>query len=142
MSSPFYNGSARADVSVDGERLAIANPLSGFGIYSLSSGALVRAFGHEVGHKRATPVKFIDSGKAIVGGTTVGEVNIWDIESGRKIQTIVHPGAHSGQYRITAQTLRLPFSDHRLILSLDVCDRLPLSMRSYANHASGPIRLS
>ncbi|RPD56983.1 WD40 repeat-like protein, partial [Lentinus tigrinus ALCF2SS1-7] len=72
---------ARADVSVDGEHLALANPLSGFGIYSLESGDLVRAFGHEVGHKRATPVKFIDSGKAIIGGTTVGEVNIWDIET-------------------------------------------------------------
>ncbi|RPD60446.1 WD40 repeat-like protein, partial [Lentinus tigrinus ALCF2SS1-7] len=72
---------ARADVSVDDGRLAIANPLSGFGIYSLRSGDLIRAFGHEVGHKRATPVKFIESGKAIVGGTTVGEVNIWDIET-------------------------------------------------------------
>ncbi|RPD78035.1 WD40 repeat-like protein, partial [Lentinus tigrinus ALCF2SS1-7] len=77
---PLYD-SARADVSIDGERLALANPLSGFGIYSLKSGDLVRAFGHEVGHKRATPVKFIESGKAIVGGTTVGEVNIWDIET-------------------------------------------------------------
>ncbi|RPD62188.1 hypothetical protein L227DRAFT_609435 [Lentinus tigrinus ALCF2SS1-6] len=93
---------ARADVSIDGERLALANPLSGFGIYSLKSGDLVRAFGHEVGHKRATPVKFIESGKAIVGGTTVGEVNIWDIETGRKVQTIMHAD-----------------SDHRLILSLD-----------------------
>ena len=106
-------------MSVDGERLAIANPLSGFGIYNLSSGGLVRAFGHEVGHKRATPVKFIDSGKAIVGGSTVGEVNIWDIESGRKIQTIVHSGAFWA-ILCAALITRHPFADHRLILSLDV----------------------
>ncbi|KAI0695270.1 WD40-repeat-containing domain protein [Cerioporus squamosus] len=88
---------ARADVSIDGEYLALANPLSGFGLYSLRSGDLVRAFGHEVGFKRATPVKFIESGKAIIGGSTVGEVNIWDIETGRKVQTLLHTGTSFGE---------------------------------------------
>ncbi|KAI0689580.1 WD40-repeat-containing domain protein [Cerioporus squamosus] len=83
---------ARADLS-KGDRLAVANPLSGFSIYSLKSGDLVRAFGHEVGQKRAPAVKFIESDKAIVGGSTVGEVNVWDIETGRKIQTLSHAGA-------------------------------------------------
>ncbi len=53
----------------------------------------MRAFGQEVGQKRAFAVKFIESDKAIVGGSTVGEVNLWDIETGRKIQTLSHAGA-------------------------------------------------
>lgn len=53
----------------------------------------MRAFGHEVGQKRATGVKFIESDKAMVGGSTVGVVNVWDIETGRKIQTLTHAGA-------------------------------------------------
>ena len=119
------NDSARADVSANGRHLTVANPSSGFAIYSLRSGDLVRAFGHEVGHKRATPVKFIESGKAIVGGSTVGEVNIWDIETGRKLQTIMHTGTPHETYPVHCSTdgrRRLPPSDHRLILSLDVGD--------------------
>ncbi len=83
-------------MSINGDHLAIANPLSGFGLYSLKSGDLVRAFGQDVGYKRATPVKFIEFGKAIVGGSTVGEVNIWDIDTGRKIDTLLHTGAPIG----------------------------------------------
>lgn len=132
--------SANADVSIDGKRLAIANPLSGFGIYTLHSGDLVRAFGHEVGHKRATPVKFIEFGKAIVGGSTVGEVNVWDIETGRKVQTITHTGTHTSYSPVPCSTDQLTGSDHRLILSLDVGGWLPPKSARTDKSISGPVR--
>ena len=69
-----------------GDCIVIANPSTGFTLYSLETG------GHDVRQERATPVKFIESGSAIVGGTTVGAVNIWDLETGRKVQTLLHGG--------------------------------------------------
>lgn len=86
------SNSARASLTDNGENLVIANPSSGFTLYSLKTGHLIRAFGHDVGQERATPVKFIESGTAIVGGTTVGAVNIWDVATGRKLQTLLHTG--------------------------------------------------
>ena len=79
-------------MDVAGDLLITSNILTGFDLYSLGSGSLIRAFGHDVGEKRATAVKFIESGKAILGGTTVGEMVIWDVSTGRKLQTLTHAG--------------------------------------------------
>ncbi|KAH9858477.1 WD40-repeat-containing domain protein, partial [Lenzites betulinus] len=72
---------ARADLTDDGRAIIVSNALTGFDLYSVESGKILRAFGHEVGTKRATPVKFIEAGNAVVGGTTVGAIVIWDIHS-------------------------------------------------------------
>lgn len=84
--------SARASLNDSGESIVIANPLAGFTLYNVQTGDLVRAFGHDIGQERATSVKLIERGTAIVGGSTIGAVNIWDIETGRKVQTLIHGG--------------------------------------------------
>ena len=84
--------SVRAHVSSDGQSLVASNLLTGFDLYDLDSGDLVRAFGHDVGDKRATPVKFTELDDAIVGGTTVGMMHVWDANTGRRVQTMLHSG--------------------------------------------------
>ncbi|KAI0689982.1 WD40-repeat-containing domain protein [Cerioporus squamosus] len=82
----------RADLSQDGTLLVISNLLTGFDLYSLETGELLRAFGHDVGGKYPTPVKFIEAESAIVGGSAVGEMHIWDTATGRRVQTISYGG--------------------------------------------------
>ncbi|KAI0363409.1 WD40 repeat-like protein [Pilatotrama ljubarskyi] len=91
----IVSGSARADFSEDGLKMIVSNALTGFDLYAMPSGSLLRAFGQDVGLKRATPVRFIEQDYAIVGGTTIGEVCIWHRASGRKLQTLLHSGALS-----------------------------------------------
>ncbi|RDX39902.1 WD40 repeat-like protein [Lentinus brumalis] len=72
----------RSCISPDGELIAISNVVSGFDICRLDTGELYRSFEHEIGEKEyATPVLFIHGGLAIVGGSAVGRVGVWYIES-------------------------------------------------------------
>ncbi|KAI0648932.1 WD40-repeat-containing domain protein [Trametes meyenii] len=87
---------ACADLSCDDRRLAVSNVVTGFDLYALSSGHLLRAFGQDAVNRRATPVRFIESGSVLVGGTTVGEIVVWDLNSGCKLQTLIPGGANLG----------------------------------------------
>ena len=79
-------------MSSDNRSLVVSNLLTGFDLYDLDSGDLIRAFGHDVGDKRATPVKFTESDGVIIGGTTVGTMHAWDANTGRRVQTMFHSG--------------------------------------------------
>ena len=59
----------------------------------LASGAPLCSFEHEVGDPRAVPVSFMHGGRAIVGGSVIGRVNVWDISLCKKIQVLSIPGA-------------------------------------------------
>ena len=85
-------GRARAHISDGGEYLITSSPLSGYDIYSVKSADLLRHFGHDAGEKRATSVKFLELEATVITGTTVGEVNIWEIHTGRRLQTLAHHG--------------------------------------------------
>ncbi|KAI1783787.1 WD40-repeat-containing domain protein [Ganoderma leucocontextum] len=84
----------RGHMSSDGQSLVMSNLLTRFDLYDLISGDLIRAFGHDVGEKRAMPVKFTELDDVIVGGTTVGTMHAWDANTGRRVQTLVHSGGH------------------------------------------------
>ena len=61
--------------------------ISGFDIYDLAQGKIVRSFTHEVGEQqRAIPVLFVHGGTAVVGGSAVGYVNLWFVDSGVKLE--------------------------------------------------------
>ncbi|KAI9059350.1 WD40 repeat-like protein [Trametes sanguinea] len=84
---------ARADLSFDDKSLVVSNALTGFDLYSLESGNLIRAFGHDMRARRATPVRFAETGQSIVGGTTIGEMLVWDVSSGRRMQSLPWEGS-------------------------------------------------
>ncbi|KAI0666485.1 WD40-repeat-containing domain protein, partial [Trametes maxima] len=77
-SAPGYM--ARSSLSPDGVHLAVSNLAYGFDIYDITTGALVLTISHEVGKEYPVPVLFIHGGRAIVGGSTVGTLNIWYVD--------------------------------------------------------------
>ncbi|KAH9887574.1 WD40-repeat-containing domain protein [Cubamyces lactineus] len=86
---------ARSSLSPDGSRLAVSNLVYGFDIYDISTGALALAVTHEVGKEYPVPVLYIHGGRAILGGSTIGVVNIWYVDKSisRKMQTLSVSGA-------------------------------------------------
>ncbi|KAI0655862.1 WD40-repeat-containing domain protein [Cubamyces menziesii] len=82
--------SADASISRDAKHIAISNVISGFDVYSIDSGQDVCSFGHTVGEHRKIPVLFIHDGRALVGGNVQGDVHLWDVQSGRKLHSLLH----------------------------------------------------
>ncbi|KAI0364053.1 WD40 repeat-like protein [Pilatotrama ljubarskyi] len=90
-SVPIYGQIADASISQDGHLIAVSNVISGFDVYAVDSGAAVCSFGHTVGEFRKVPVLFVHDGLALVGGNMHGDVHLWDVDSGRKLHSLVHP---------------------------------------------------
>ena len=90
LSHSFTTSRGSASVSEDGAYVAISNLETGFDIRALDTGNLIRSCEHDVGESWPTPVLFIHGGRAIVGGTTVGKVTIWDVFMG-KLHTLPIP---------------------------------------------------
>ncbi|KAI0713507.1 WD40-repeat-containing domain protein [Earliella scabrosa] len=79
-------------LSPHGAFLAAANLVGDFDIYDLEAGTVIRTFKNEKGgHARAIPVLFIHGGRAIVGGSAVGRVTIWFVDSGRQLPSLPVP---------------------------------------------------
>ncbi len=86
----MYNPcSIASSVSPSGALVAASTQSSGFELYDLEAGKVIRKFKHELAEEdRRLPVSFIHGGHAIIGGSAVGRVNIWFVESGRKLPSI------------------------------------------------------
>ncbi|KAI1788020.1 WD40-repeat-containing domain protein [Ganoderma leucocontextum] len=82
-SIPLPGKIASASLSEDGKYIAISNVDRGFDVFVMASEEPLRSFEHEVGEPRAVPVLFIHGGQAIVGGSVVGKVDVWDIFLGK-----------------------------------------------------------
>lgn len=87
--------SAAASLSPNGVYLAVSTLSSGFAIYDLETSKVFRKFKSDVGEEqRAIPVLFVHGGHAIVGGSAVGRVNIWFIDSERKLPSLRTPSTY------------------------------------------------
>ena len=76
--------SADASLSRDGRLLVVSNMLTGFELFLMKAPAEVEplfSFKQDVGAGHALPVRFLHGDHAIVGGTSHGQVNLWDIYS-------------------------------------------------------------
>ncbi|KAI9057524.1 WD40 repeat-like protein [Trametes sanguinea] len=74
---------AHSSVSPDGATIAISNMVSGFDLYDLTSQAVLRSFTHPVESLRAVPVLFVHGGHALLGGSTTGQIHLWNSHNGR-----------------------------------------------------------
>lgn len=83
----MLKSSAAASVTEDGSRLAVSN-LTGFDIYALKTMRSEGSYPHTVGEIYATPVLFVHGGNAVLGGSVVGQVGLWDVTTGRKHFTL------------------------------------------------------
>ncbi|KAI1789836.1 WD40-repeat-containing domain protein [Ganoderma leucocontextum] len=80
-----------ASLSDNGEYIAISNMVSGFDVYAMATEAPYCSFEHDLGEPYPTPVLFVHGGKAIVGGSAVGKVDLWDLRLTRKMHTLSIP---------------------------------------------------
>ncbi|PIL28478.1 hypothetical protein GSI_08516 [Ganoderma sinense ZZ0214-1] len=116
---PIEGKIASASVSEDGTCVAVSNLTTGFDIYLLDSGKLLHTFEHDVGERLPTPVLFIHNGQAVVGGSTVGRVNMWDLDRGkmptlsipnrgRVLAIAAHDTGEVGGYHLRLATATFP----------------------------------
>ena len=87
-------GLSRGDASItpDGSKLVVSNMRSGFDIYDAATGTSLATLTHTVDQIRTVPVRFIHGGNVILGGSTVGLANLWDVATCRKQQSLVIGG--------------------------------------------------
>ena len=77
-----------ASLSPNGAYIAISDLSTGFEIYEMDTELVYGSFQHDVGEPFPTPVLFIHNGNALVGGSTVGNVNIWDVHGMGKMHSL------------------------------------------------------
>ncbi|KAI1790680.1 WD40-repeat-containing domain protein, partial [Ganoderma leucocontextum] len=80
--------SGSASVSPDNKYLAVSNVFTGFHIYRLDNGSPIAHFEQEGNEARPLPVVWLHGGRAILGGSTLGSINIWYIDTGRKVVSL------------------------------------------------------
>ena len=72
--------------------------MKGFDVYRTDTEEPVASYEHEVGKPYTMPVLFIHGGRAIVGGSGVGQVHVWDIALG-KLQSLSIPSTYVTQVK-------------------------------------------
>ena len=72
--------------------LVVSNMTSGFDVYQTDTGTSLGTLSHTVGRLHIVPVLFAHGGNAIIGGSCVGEVMVWDATTLRKHQTLLLQG--------------------------------------------------
>ncbi|KAI1782402.1 hypothetical protein LXA43DRAFT_847067, partial [Ganoderma leucocontextum] len=85
---PLPGKIASASLSNNGTFIAVSNLTKGFDVFRMETEEPVASFEHDIGEPMPTPVLFTHEGRAIIGGTTVGKVNVWDIHSMKKINSL------------------------------------------------------
>ncbi|PIL35037.1 hypothetical protein GSI_02824 [Ganoderma sinense ZZ0214-1] len=90
---PLQHQIASTSLSPDGEYLAISNLDKGFDVYEMATEVLHRSFEHDVGEPYPTPVRFIHGGSVIVGGSTIGKVELWHLRLGKMPSLLIPKGA-------------------------------------------------
>ncbi|RDX44266.1 WD40 repeat-like protein [Lentinus brumalis] len=93
---------ASASLSEDGALLAVSNLAQGFDVYRTDTGQPAGTFRHIVGKPQPTPVLFIHGGRAIVGGSTVGTVHVWDLEQGGRFPLHIPSASFEDMSPVTA----------------------------------------
>ncbi|KAI5989697.1 WD40-repeat-containing domain protein [Pisolithus albus] len=78
-------------ISPDGNTLVVSNLDSGFDVYHLNNCTLDGSILHPC-HGRKIPVAFIHGGFAILSGSSLGQVSIWDASSRTLLQVLKHEG--------------------------------------------------
>ena len=84
-------------VSPDGNTLVVSNLDSGFDVYHLDNSTSDGSILHPC-HGRKVPITFIHGGFALLGGSSFGQVSIWDARSRKLLQVLKHEGTLSSKF--------------------------------------------
>lgn len=74
--------------------VVVHNLVDGFDVYDMESGRLLHMFKQEELDCISLPCVTTHGNSAIVSGSSVGNVRIWDLNSGTKVTTIAHRGLY------------------------------------------------
>nr|VWO94124.1 G-protein comlpex beta subunit CpcB [Ganoderma boninense] len=74
-----------AAVSPDHKFIAISDVFTGFRVYRLDTGVSLMHFEQEVTEARPVPVTWLHGGHAILGGSTVSDLNIWYVDASHSV---------------------------------------------------------
>jgi WD40 repeat protein len=81
--------SCKCAVSQDGSKVVVSKEGEGFHLYSRGTGAQIMQFPIPAESSgEFTPVQFVHGDHFVAGGSEAGEVRLWDIKSGDRIQTL------------------------------------------------------
>ncbi|KAI1785652.1 WD40-repeat-containing domain protein [Ganoderma leucocontextum] len=110
---PINGQIASATVSEDGTRIAISNVVRGFDIYSLRTGAPLCSLDQDMRRTFPTPVLWIHGGLALLGGTTTGQLTLWDV------MDVDEKGKGKGDQPLGPRVLyRLALPEHAMSLAI------------------------
>lgn len=87
---------ASSSVTPDGSRCVVSNVTTGFDVYDMETAACTGGCKNEAGQLRAVPVLFVHEGHAILGGSTLAQVNLWHTRSRSIFQTLELDGVYHG----------------------------------------------
>ncbi|KAG1882173.1 WD40-repeat-containing domain protein [Suillus subluteus] len=82
--------SGHTSLSPDYKYLAVSNLRTGFDLYQLETGEPWGCLRQAINTSLRVPVKYIHSGFAVMGGSTSGQLNIWDFSTRKILQTLTH----------------------------------------------------
>ncbi|KAI1783092.1 WD40-repeat-containing domain protein [Ganoderma leucocontextum] len=88
LTTPLNGYIASASITADGQKLVVSNMASGFDIYETATGNSLGTLNHAVGRVFAVPVLFVHGGNAVIAGSTVGEVHLWNVSTLRLHQIL------------------------------------------------------
>ncbi|KAH7919173.1 WD40 repeat-like protein [Leucogyrophana mollusca] len=92
-------------IAADRQLLAVSNISTRFDLYNLASGTPLASLSHKVAMHLRVPVQFIHNRRVLLGGSTVGKICMWDIQTGELLQTLHHPGTYALQHIQTHTTI-------------------------------------
>ncbi|EIW77774.1 WD40 repeat-like protein [Coniophora puteana RWD-64-598 SS2] len=77
-------------ITPDSKFIAISNMTEGFDIWDLDAGKHMASYSHRCEHTLRVPVKFVQKGQTLLGGSTVGRPCVWDVETEVLTQDLRH----------------------------------------------------
>ena len=123
--------SADASMTSDGRFLAISNMLTGFELYAMQADTELEplcSFQQEVADRPPIPVIFVHGDSALLGGTTNGQLNLWEIYSRRKQPLVLEGEPYPSSARVISEAAT-QVDSLCLPLRYDSEDILPLKDR-------------
>lgn len=82
-----------------GPYICVHNLSGAFVVYSIQQRRAIHSFRYDEGENIQLPSLFIHNGHALAVGSSLGDVTVWDVDKGAKIQTLKH-AAVAGKYNV------------------------------------------
>ena len=94
-------------MSSDGEILVASNLYDGFDCYTVKTQSLAHTFRTRIAQNIPLPVQFIHDDKALIFGSSCGDVTIWELDSHNWLDSLRHSGMYLN--KVSLKTTQILF---------------------------------